>query len=229
MEKKKVGKKVLKIIGIILLIVFAIFVINTIRKLAIIKSIQRTASQYTSSTNYHIKSVASGMSDGITTTINSYCKNEKKLTVVERSKDGKVDSKLSTYDDGKRKDMFSESEEIKRVDIGIESEFDIGIRVFDYFEGITNNMQLMCLAIASKVEDIEYNGKKCYRIADCPAPSIMQDAINNINEVYIDKDTGLVIRTHFGNAISEREYEFNNVQDEVFIEPDLKEYEIVKK
>lgn len=229
MEKKEVGKKVLKIIGIILLIVFAIFVINTIRKLAIIKSIQRTASQYTSSTNYHIKSVASGMNDGITTTINSYCKNEKKLTVVERSKDGKVDSKLSTYDDGKRKNMFSESEEIKRVDIGIESEFDIGIRVFDYFEGITNNMQLMCLAIASKVEDIEYNGKKCYRIADCPAPSIMQDAINNINEVYIDKDTGLVIRTHFGNAISEREYEFNNVQDEVFIEPDLKEYEIVKK
>lgn len=225
MEKKKVGKKVLKIIGIILLIVFAIFVINTIRKLAIIKSIQRTASQYTSSTNYHIKSVASGMND-YTTIMEYYCKGDKQVSTIERSQDGKVINKISTYNNGTRKNTFYETEDVKRVDIN--SDFEVYVSIYNYFEG-ASNMQLMCLAIASKVEDIEYNGKKCYRIADCPADSTLHDANKSINEVYIDKDTGLVIRTHFGNSIAERKYEFGNVQDEVFIEPDLKEYEIVKK
>lgn len=226
MEKKKVAKKVLKIIGIILLIIFAIFVINTIRKLAIIKSIQRTASQYTASTNYHVKSVGSGMNDGITTTINSYCKGNKRLTVIERSKDGKVDSKVSMYDNGERVDTFSESDGVKRVNI--DSEANFSLPVYDYFEG-SSNMQLICIAIASKVEDIEYNGKKCYRVAIGLTSSILYEDNNEINEVYIDKDTGLVVKTHFGNSTAEREYEFNNVQDEVFVEPDLKEYEVIKK
>ena len=58
---------------------------------------------------------------------------------------------------------------------------------------------------------------------------LKQNIKEYIDEVYIDKETGLVIRTHFGNIISEREYEFGNVQDEMFIEPDLKEYEVIKK
>jgi len=226
MEKKKVIKKILKIIGIVILVIFVLFMINTIRKLIIIKDIQRTASQYTSSTNYHIKSVGSGMNDGITTTINSYCKGNKRLTVIERSKDGKVDSKVSMYDNGERVDTFSESDEVKRVDI--DSEANFSMPVYDYFDG-SSNMELICSAIASKVEKIEYNGKQCYRIAICPTSSTLQEDNSEISEVYIEKDTGLVIRTHFGKAIAEREYEFNNVKDEVFIEPDLKEYEVLKK
>ena len=89
-------------------------------------------------------------------------------------------------------------------------------------------MQLICIAIASKVENIEYKGKKCYRVGDFVSSDTLVDINSNNSEIYIEKDTGLVIRTHFGSSISEREYEFNNVQDEVFIEPDLKEYKVIK-
>ena len=230
MEKKKVAKKVLKIIGIILLIIFVIFIINTIRKLAIIKSIQRTASQYTASTNYHVKSVASGMNEDTTTTIDSYYKDGKRLTVLAMSRDGEVTHKLSIYDDGIKKDIFTETAQQKVVEIETENAMDLIMPIYDYFGGTeTSNMMLMCMTVASNVEDIEYNGKKCYRVANCPSFSILKNADSDIDEVYIDKETGLVIRTHFGNSISEREYEFGNIQDEVFIEPDLKEYEVLKK
>lgn len=225
MEKKKVGKKVLKIIAIILIVIFVLFMVNTIRKLVIIKNIQKKASQYTSSTNYHIKSVASGMNDDYITIMECYCKGDKQVSTIERCKDGKVINKISTYNNGTRKDTFYETEEVKRVDKN--SDFEVYVSIYDYFEG-ASNMQLICETIASKVEDIEYNGKKCYRIANCYAPSTLYDN-KNISEVYIEKNTGLVIRTHFGDSISEREYEFGNVQDEVFIEPDLKEYEVMKK
>lgn len=224
MDKKKM-KKILKIILIIVFIIFMLFMINTIRKLIIIKDIQKIASQYTSSTNYHIKSVGSGMNDGITTTINSYNKEGKRLVIIERRKDGKVEDKISMYDNGERKSTFSETGNDKKVDI--DSDFNFSMPVYDYFEG-GSNMQLICIAIASKVENIEYKGKKCYRVGDFVSSDTLVDINSNNSEIYIEKDTGLVIRTHFGSSISEREYEFNNVQDEVFIEPDLKEYKVIK-
>lgn len=226
MEKKNVTKKVMKIIGIILLVVFVLFMINTIRKLIIIKGIQRTASQYTSSTNYHIKSIGSGMNDGITTTINSYYKEGKRLVIMERSKNEKIENKISMYDNGERKDTFYETGDDKKVDI--DSDFDFSMPVYDYFEGTSNNMELICMAIASRVEDSEYKGKKCYRVANCPSSSTLQENNTEISEVYIEKDTGLVIKTHFGNSISEREYEFDTVQDEIFAEPDISQYKLVE-
>lgn len=219
MDKKKI-KKILKIILIIVFIIFMLFIINTIRKLIIIKDIQKIASQYTSSTNYHIKSVGSGMNDGITTTINSYNKEGKRLVIIERGKDDKVEDKISMYDNGERKSTFSETGNEKKVDI--DSDFNFSMVVYDYFGGTSNNMQLLCMAIASKVENIEYNGKKCYRIA-------LQETNTEIREVYIEKKTGLVIRTHSGSAIAEREYEFDTVQDEIFVEPDISQYKLVEK
>ncbi|MCI9038477.1 MAG: hypothetical protein HFJ29_01120 [Clostridia bacterium] len=219
MNKEKM-KKILKIVLIVVFIIFMLFMINTIRKLIIIKELQRNVSKYTSSTNYHIKSVGSGMSDGITTTINSYNKEGKRLVILERSKEGKVEDKISMYDNGERKSTFSETGDEKKADI--DSDFNFSMVVYDYFGETSNNMQLLCMAIASKVENIEYNGKKCYRIA-------LQETNTEISEVYIEKETGLVIRTHFGSAIAEREYEFDTVQDEIFVEPDISQYKLVEK
>lgn len=228
MEKKNVVKKVFKVIGVIVLIAFVLFMVNTIRKLIIIKEIQRTASQYTSSTNYHVKSIASGMNgEDRITTINCYYKEGNKLTTLEMSEKGEKTYKLSIYDNGEKKDVFTETKEQKMAEIDAEDAMNFIMPIYDYFEG-GSNMQLICIAIASKVENIEYKGKKCYRVGDFVSSDTLVDINSNNSEVYIEKDTGLVIRTHFGSSISEREYEFNNVQDEVFIEPDLKEYKVIK-
>lgn len=223
--KKKILRNFFIVIIAIILIVFLLFVVNTIRKLAIIKDIQKTASQYTSSTNYHIKSVANVVDEDYTTTLDYYVKDNKQVSIMEKSIDGKVINKIFMYDNGTRKDTFYETEETKRVDI--DSDFELNVLVYDYFAD-NSNMQLIYQAIVSKIEDIEYNGKECYRIVDCPNSSILKEDNGKTNEVYIEKSTGLVIRTHFGTSISEREYEFNNVQNENFIEPDISQYELVK-
>ncbi|MCI9039132.1 MAG: hypothetical protein HFJ29_04605 [Clostridia bacterium] len=227
MEKKKAVKKVLKVIGIIVLIIIALFMINTIRKLAIIKNIQKNANQYTSSKNYHIKSVGSGMNEDSTTIINSYCKGDNTLTTLEMTRDGEKIHKLSVYDNGIKKDVFTETSKQKVAEMDVEESMNLIMPIYNYFEG-ASNMQLIWMAIVSRVEDIEYNGKQCYRVANSPSSSVLKTDNNNIDEVYIEKDTGLVIRTHFGNTISEREYEFNNVQDDIFTEPDIREYETLK-
>lgn len=227
MEKKNVVKKIFKVIGVIVLIAFVLFMVNTIRKLVIIKEIQRTASQYTSSTNYHVKSVAKDSSE-YTITIDSYVKNDKKLMIITRNKREETLNKISTYYKGESQDMFFDSPQEKRANLDTDEEVLFIPNLYDYF-GEQSKFVLFCSAISSQINTITYNGKKCYRVTNFPSLSHLQDANDNTSEVYIDKETGLVVRTHFGNTISEREYEFGNVQDEIFVEPDLKEYGVIKK
>lgn len=41
-----------------------------------------------------------------------------------------------------------------------------------------------------------------------------------------NKDTGLIIFVTFGGTSSVRSYDFDNVDDSIFVEPDLSQYEI---
>ena len=49
----------------------------------------------------------------------------------------------------------------------------------------------------------------------------------NKNEVYLEKDTGLVVKAVFGDEVIDRNYEFDNVDDEVFVEPNIGEYKLL--
>ena len=48
------------------------------------------------------------------------------------------------------------------------------------------------------------------------------------NEIYVDKDTGLVIFKNTDGELTEKEYEFNNVEDSIFIEPNIGEYKLIE-
>ncbi len=134
MDKKKMNK-IFKIILIVVFIIFMLFIINTIRKLVIIKGLQANVNQYTSSTNYHIKSM-SNQEDGIVLTINTYRKENKKLVIIERMKDGKTITKISTYDKGEGKHTFWETSESKKASLN--SHVIMDMNVYDYFEGQSN-------------------------------------------------------------------------------------------
>ncbi len=45
-------------------------------------------------------------------------------------------------------------------------------------------------------------------------------------EIYIDKDTGLLVKIIEAGIDSKREYEINTVDDSIFIEPDISEYKV---
>lgn len=220
MDKKKM-KKISKIILIVVFIIFMLFVINTIRKLIIVKELQRNISQYTSSTNYHIKST-SNEGNGIVVILNSYQKGDKKLFIIERVENGKTNAKISTYDNGKEKHTFFEAEKTKKA--SMDSQVIMVMDLYDYFDG-QSNMQLICSCISSKVESAEYKGKQCYRIGNFRSGNWLDAAYDTL-EVYIEKATGLVLKANFGTINSEREYEFNTVQDEIFVEPDISKYEL---
>lgn len=49
------------------------------------------------------------------------------------------------------------------------------------------------------------------------------------NVIYIEKDTELMIRKDTDSLIVENMYEFNNVNDEIFIEPDISQYQVYEK
>lgn len=96
-------------------------------------------------------------------------------------------------------------------------------------------------AMRNSIKDVEYNGKACYVVS----PIFPQEKTHTAfsiedgfqetketgkSEVYLEKDTGIMVKTT-GNIYipCEVEYEIGNVKDEVFVEPDLKDYEIIKK
>ena len=45
-------------------------------------------------------------------------------------------------------------------------------------------------------------------------------------EIYIDKETGLFVKSTEAGIVNEREYEFNMVEDSIFTEPDISEYKL---
>ena len=71
----------------------------------------------------------------------------------------------------------------------------------------------------------EYNQKKCYVINNFKSPLFLND--ENKNEVYLEKNTGLVVKATFGDEAIDRNYEFDNVDDEVFVEPNIGEYKLL--
>ena len=51
---------------------------------------------------------------------------------------------------------------------------------------------------------------------------------NHTTKYIIEKETGLLLKTETGNLIGERTYEFDNVDDSIFVEPDISQYKIQK-
>lgn len=217
MDKKKV-MKVVKIFLIILLVIVVLFLVNAFRKFIIVKELKENVKQYTSSRNYHIKTT----SDNSTVILNYYKKDSKEVAIMERNIDGEV-AKISMYNNGTRKNAFFDNIEGKKVKVN--TNLTIEVQVYDYFD-MQSDIQLFCSNMFAKVKKVNYNGKECY----CLENSFSLTSLwgTEKNEIYIEKDTGLVVKTNINNMISEREYEFGTVHDEIFIEPDISQYELIK-
>jgi hypothetical protein len=212
MEKKKI----LKIIGIILLVVIAVFLIHSIRNYVIITNLQNKVSKYVDSTNYHTKYVTTS-DNGTNITINYYKKDNKQYISIERELDGEK-TKVSMYDNGERRDTFTETKDSKIANLN--SGTILGIQMLNYFE-TENNGQTFLWGAQASIKSTEYNGKECYIVKGfVSSMALTYDS----EQAYIDKETGLVVKLVGSNSTSEREYEFDNVDDSIFVEPDIGQY-----
>ena len=101
------GKKIFKIIGIILLVIIAIFLIRTIRNYIIIKDLQNKITKYSNSTNYYMKSTVTAK-EGTRVDMKYYKKDNRQVVFMERNINGE-NLKMSMYDNGDRIDIFYEN------------------------------------------------------------------------------------------------------------------------
>ncbi len=210
-------KKIFKIIGGILLAVIAIFLIHTIRNYIIITDLQKKIAQYSDSTNYHIKSIST-TKEGTKVEMEYYKKDNKQVVFMERDIEGEI-QKMSMYDNGERIDIFYENADGKSCDINSETSL-MQINLYNFLENDTKWQTFISSTIA-RVKSTQYNGKKCYAIKGFLSSTSLT---SKDSEIVIDKETGLFLKSTETGDVVEREYEFDNVDDSIFAEPDISQY-----
>ena len=216
-------KKILKIIGIILLVILIFVVIHTIRNTIIISDLQNKVEKYADSNNYHIKAI-SQVSENTTMIIDQYQKGEKQLLILERIVDNEK-VKISCYNNGNRIDMFTETKDEKIVELGKINEI-IGMSSVQFLQ--TDNLwQTIIYSLPTMIKTVNINGYECYSINNFLSSNYLSG--ENKTEYDIDKETGLVRKLIMDEQIATREYEFDNVDDSIFVEPDISQYTIRDK
>lgn len=211
-------KKCLKILGIIIAILIVLVLIHTIRNYVIITDLQSKVAEYSKSENYHT-SVISQLKEGMTLTTNYYKKDNKELFIIERAEDNEK-VKISMYNNGERIDRFIETSDSKKVTLNVANSMSAGI--IDCLK-TENNWQNFIYSVPAIITSTEYNGKKCYKITNFLSPYYLSDYNAKNNELYIEKETGLCL-LNYTSTESKYNYEFNNVDDSIFHEPDISQY-----
>lgn len=215
-------KKIVITILLIILILIIIFLGFTIRKMIIIKDLNQKISKYVDSDN-HYERIINNSSENKTVT-EYYCKGENAVLFLNTTiKSTGETRKLTNYYKGEKTNTYIETgkDKVALLDSnGLPSK--IMIINFDYGNNIWNLFQI---ALATSIKSEEYNGKECYlfnsRMAD---------------DCYIEKETGLILKAKYGTEVTENGnesdiiveyyYEFDNVDDSIFVEPDISQYKI---
>ena len=203
----KLWKKIL----IILLILLAILTIFTVRKFIIIKKLVNESKEYASKTNYF--AVVQSLQNGNVSMLKSYHKDGNYLTIIRTYGKGIQDERgLTRYkkDNEEIGILQSGQEKIAILDGSVLGE----VNVVNIFSTLDNTMQQLQFAIMSRITTDNYGNVKCYLIE-----------LDNW-KMWVEKDTGLVIREINGETVAERFYEFDIVKDEDIIKPDISDCKI---
>ena len=211
-------KNVLKIALIIIAIFVVILIINTIRNYMIITDLQDKISQYQDSTNYSIKSVSTEK-DGTIVNMEYYRKDNKQVVFLERNLNGKI-SKISMYDNGERTNTYTQTEDSKIAQLNRGK--IMTAQIYNHLE-TENNWQTFLSCINSRIKLVDYKGRECYVIKGFMSATTLT---SEGSEKYIDKETGIYVKAKEVGIVNEREYEFDKVEDSIFIEPDVSQYNI---
>lgn len=212
-------KKILKIVLFIILLLIILLAIHTIKNFIIIRSLQEKLETYSSSTNYHLKTVSTR--DLNTNTTNYYTKNGKQVLIQERKTNGEY-SKTSMYNRGNGEKIISYYDTSTEKVVKEIMSTNISVYITSYYESMADNInQTIFMSIILRIKNVEYNGKDCYIIS----PLFSKES----DMEYIEKDTGLCVKSITVDGTVEKEYEFDNVNDEIFFEPDINQYKLVEE
>ena len=227
----------LRILRIILLVIFMIFVLDSCRKIIIISDLSNKAEQYAKSSNYHKISIYWDYENEGFTKVEVYRLGDKiKNSTTQLSTDftNKVitafgrDRKIDAQNIEHYITNIYEEENGKKTKAILNTESTITNRPENILK-TENWWELLIHAICANIRETNYNGEKCYYIANF---DFSQDT--NSYGMYVNKNTGLTVGFGQSKAVGEiitgtqnYKYEFDTVTEEDFIEPDPSEYENV--
>lgn len=203
-------KKFLKIICIALLIIIILAIIHTARNYFIISKLQNSIKKFKYYNNYHSRTIST-LGEGIPLEVNYYKKDNKSLQIITRQ-NGNSLYISKRYDNGDDIKTYIEVGENRAVYINNPEPI--------LYDNITNHLetdtifQKLFNSLVAKISTADISQKECYMI------TVPQ------NVLYIEKSTGLLIKNLVQEQYVNFEYEFNNVDDSIFIEPNINEYEI---
>ena len=160
------------------------------------------------------------MKDGSTKALKYYKKDKKQAAFITEGT-----TKTSMYNNGERIDKFKEENGNKTVNLDYTKAMSVGIENNNVLE-TANLWQTFIYSFLAKIKNVEFNGKACYEISDFLTPYFEYDENNTVH--IIEKETGLVVKSTFDNTEVIIEYSFDNVDDSVFVEPDIGEYTLQK-
>ena len=144
--------------------------------------------------------------------------------ILERNVD-ENSVKMSFYNNGERKDLFIETNDKKTVQVNTKNQL-LGLNITDSLQ--TDNLwQTILYSSIARIKTENVNGKECYKVSNFYSPYWMYG--DNITEFYIEKDTGLLIKTVIDDEVAVREYSFDDVEDSAFVEPDIGLYTVVEE
>ncbi len=241
---KKFNKKI-NILKLIISLILVVFIILTARKVIIISSLSKNAENTINTSNYHTVTYSYYLEDYSKTEVFSL--GDKKKIITTQRKDNGINKitifarKNESSSENDKKYIANIYREVKDEKDGkIEKVVNLNqeIEIFVNPQNVTkteNYLQLFVYSILSSVKDTTFNGEECYYISN------FKSVNNNLEEgMYVNKSTGLPISSiayEYKNPdgtrgrvpTSDYIYEFNEVKEEEFVEPNIDEYKVTNR
>jgi len=210
MEKKKMKlwKKILLAV-LVLLIIFAIF---TLRKYIIITNLINTSKDYVAKTNF-MTDIYFLTNDSVGLT-KIYHKDGKIFTTAQTFSHNILNERKTTaYANDNEKIVIVQSGEDK-VALLNGNIAPVYVSTISEFDDIKFKIPL---AFTSKITTEECNNKDCYLIE-----------LSKDYKIWVEKETGIIIREMNIGHIANRTYTFDVVTDEDIVKPDISDCKIQK-
>ena len=226
---KKYNKRIYllrKIIFLIIALFVILYSVSVIRKMIIISDINKKISNYSKINNYYAKATQYG--GDVMRIMEKYSKDNRcyiKTTFI--SSDKNKNWIIRDYKNGEQINSYYENEQQKNANMNVNSmvEYNVFGTWYERFL-IYNNLGLLRIAILSDISTEKCNGKECFKITQ----HMLGSDFELVN--YVEKNTGLPIRNIFrttinewsGDGVIDYEYDIENVEDSIFVEPNIEEY-----
>ena len=218
-----------KIIFGVVLLILAILLTLGIKNYVIIQSLEKKFEEYANKDNYHIYNFVH-QANGLKTTRDEYKKGNNSLIAYYSSDINKrLLSKVYKNDAQKVNyiTIYSDSKTTNIVNEDFKDETNV--EIISYLKDLSFGDKLR-LAVSNSLKTEKYNGKEVYRISG----KSLGNEYENVIDCLVEKETGLVVYVSYESAdekdkdveFTEMYYEFDNVDDSIFVQPDKSNFEV---